>query len=126
MTIQQVNTTFTWKHAANEWADAATNGLQWLKNIRDGISTVDEALANLLANLEHCKAVDAGVKEIESKSVVGQTKNTIDLFTIKEVDKSTQMEKTFYYTTAMAPVTYAGQQYVPLSIFDTAKRLGVV
>lgn len=35
-------------HIANEWADMATNGVQWLRNIRDGISTPEEALAEML------------------------------------------------------------------------------
>lgn len=38
-------------HQANEWADAATNGLQWLRNIRDGISTVDEAIIEMESNI---------------------------------------------------------------------------
>lgn len=46
-----------WRHASNEWADMATNGLQWVKNIRDGVSTPAEAIASLEANLEHCKGV---------------------------------------------------------------------
>ncbi|WP_293385600.1 hypothetical protein, partial [Phenylobacterium sp. SCN 70-31] len=43
------------KHIANEWADTATSGLQWLRNIRDGISTVEDALSNMDACLEHCQ-----------------------------------------------------------------------
>lgn len=46
-------------HCANEWADMATSGIQWLRNIRDGISTPDEALASMDACLTHCrKAAD--------------------------------------------------------------------
>lgn len=33
-----------WQHQANEWADTATSGLQWLKNIKDGISTPQDAI----------------------------------------------------------------------------------
>lgn len=36
-----------WRHIANEWADVATSGLQWLRNIKGGASTVDAALANM-------------------------------------------------------------------------------
>lgn len=46
------------RHIANEWADMATNGMQWLRNIRDGISTVDDALANLETNYAHCRKVN--------------------------------------------------------------------
>lgn len=45
-----------WRHAANEWADMATSGIQWLRNIRDGISTVDDALSNMDDCLKHCEA----------------------------------------------------------------------
>lgn len=45
------------RHQANEWADMATNGIQWIRNIKDGFSTPDEALADMFANIEHCRAV---------------------------------------------------------------------
>ncbi len=32
------------EHALNEWADLGSTSIQWLRNIRDDISTVDEAL----------------------------------------------------------------------------------
>lgn len=44
-------------HVANEWADAATNGQQWLRNIVDGISTPAEALENMNGNIAHCVSV---------------------------------------------------------------------
>lgn len=46
------------RHSANEWADMATSGLQWLRNIVDGISDSKQALANLESNLKHCRAVN--------------------------------------------------------------------
>ena len=46
------------RHSANEWADMATNGLQWLRNIVDGISDPQQALMNLESNLTHCRAVN--------------------------------------------------------------------
>lgn len=47
------------RHVANEWADAACNGLQWLRNIEDGISTPDAGIANMLSNIEHCREVES-------------------------------------------------------------------
>ncbi len=46
------------RHIANEWADMATNGLQWLRNIVDGTSEPAEALSNMRRCLEHCRAVN--------------------------------------------------------------------
>ena len=45
----------TWQHAANEWADEACNALQWLRNIRDGISTPNEAIADMEEQIAHCR-----------------------------------------------------------------------
>jgi hypothetical protein len=44
-------------YATNEWADMASNGLQWLRNVVDGISSPEEALASRLVNLKHCEDV---------------------------------------------------------------------
>ena len=44
-----------WKHVANEWADMATNGYQWLLNIQDGTSKVDDAIANMKECMQHCR-----------------------------------------------------------------------
>lgn len=44
-------------HAANEWADMATAGIQWLRNIRDNLSNVPDALENMDRCLEHCQKV---------------------------------------------------------------------
>lgn len=44
-------------HEANEWADMATNGIQWVKNIIDGISTPEKALESLAQDLKHCRSV---------------------------------------------------------------------
>lgn len=46
-------------HAANEWADCACNGLQWLRNIRDGISNVEDAIANMEQGYKHCEDIQA-------------------------------------------------------------------
>ena len=56
-----------WQHAANEWADMATNGIQWVRNISCGISTPEEALKGLEADLAHCRAVNDGQVDEESK-----------------------------------------------------------
>jgi hypothetical protein len=47
----------TGEHLANEWADMATNGIQWLRNIRDGISTPIEALQEMESNLTRIQAL---------------------------------------------------------------------
>lgn len=46
-------------HRANEWADAAVNGLQWLRNIRDGVSGVDEAILEMESNVTRCRKLTA-------------------------------------------------------------------
>jgi len=46
------------RHIANEWADMAINGWQWAQNIKDGISTAEDACANLEQNLRHCREVN--------------------------------------------------------------------
>lgn len=45
------------EHAANEWADACINGLQHLKNIRDGISLASVVIPNMEQCIEHCQSV---------------------------------------------------------------------
>nr|WP_244125155.1 helix-turn-helix transcriptional regulator [Burkholderia gladioli] len=44
-----------WRHIANEWADVATNGIQAVKNVRDGVDTAEEAIARLKADIERCR-----------------------------------------------------------------------
>ena len=44
-----------WAHASNEWADTATNGLQWLLNVKDGISDIDAAILSIKADIKHCQ-----------------------------------------------------------------------
>lgn len=48
----------TWQHAANEWADATCNALQGVRNIRDGIATHDEVIADLERQIAHCRESD--------------------------------------------------------------------
>ena len=60
-----------WMHLANEWADAATNGPQYLKNVRDGICTFDEALLGLKGDIEHCREVSAALKDTTPPSPIG-------------------------------------------------------
>lgn len=51
----------TWKHAANEWADTAYAGLQWLRNIEDGTTkSVQEARENMESCCHHAKSVADG------------------------------------------------------------------
>lgn len=44
-------------HVVNEWADLGSNALQWLRNIKDGISTADDALAEMKSNYERVLAM---------------------------------------------------------------------
>jgi len=48
-------------HVANEWSDAATNGPQYLRNIRDGICTFEEALSGMARDIAHCRDVRAAM-----------------------------------------------------------------
>jgi hypothetical protein len=45
------------EHIANEWADEATNGLQWLRNVKDGTSNVDEAIAHMERGVARVQAL---------------------------------------------------------------------
>jgi hypothetical protein len=45
-----------WSRQTNEYADAAISGLQWLKNVRDGTSNVDEAIASTEENISRIQA----------------------------------------------------------------------
>ena len=44
-------------HAANEWADAATNAPVMLANVRDGIAGPDEYIKGLAEQIDHCRSV---------------------------------------------------------------------
>ncbi len=46
-----------WQHIANEWADCATNGVQCLRNVRDGIQTPEECITYLLAEFKHIRSM---------------------------------------------------------------------
>jgi hypothetical protein len=55
-----------WRHIANEWADMAINGIQAIRNVRDGIQTVDEVHASLISDLKYCREVnDAQIKSVK-------------------------------------------------------------
>lgn len=56
-------------HAANEFADALVNSTQWIKNIRDGVSTPEQALLNLADCTNHCTKV-----WLDSKSAIANVK----------------------------------------------------
>jgi hypothetical protein len=49
-------------HVGNEWADMACNGVQWLRNIRDGISSADSALVEMEWNLSRIRNLTTGAK----------------------------------------------------------------
>ena len=46
-----------WRHIANEWADAATNGLQWLRNVKDGISKPEDGIDCMLRNIKRIQDI---------------------------------------------------------------------
>ena len=50
-----------WRHAANEWADTAENAFQWLKNIRDGFSTANDAIPSVVESMTHCRRVQTSL-----------------------------------------------------------------
>lgn len=60
-------------HIANEFADMATNGLQWLRNIKEGISTVDDALAEMETNMERIRSLQAALVPKSPVRVKGYT-----------------------------------------------------
>jgi hypothetical protein len=45
-----------WRHIANEWADMATSCVTWMQNVKEGISSPANALANMAAMLTRCRA----------------------------------------------------------------------
>ena len=50
------------KFETNELWDALTSALQWLRNIRDGISTPETAIENTEAMIAHCREVEERTK----------------------------------------------------------------
>lgn len=54
-------------HAANEWADCACSGLQWLRNVKAGISTASEACDNMERNYKRCQEVQKSAFEASHK-----------------------------------------------------------
>jgi hypothetical protein len=55
------------RHLGNEWADMATNGIEWLKSLRDGLATPDEGLMEMTKNLQRIRKLQANpVKEFTS------------------------------------------------------------
>lgn len=45
-------------HVANEWADGLCNAKVWMENVRDGISTFEEALLAIQSDIDHARKVD--------------------------------------------------------------------
>jgi hypothetical protein len=52
-----------WRFLANEWADVATNGLQWLRNIKDNVSQPAQALENMENCVEGVMKLQEGLHE---------------------------------------------------------------
>lgn len=54
-TVGELCHTKTWQHAANEWADTAYNGLQWLRHIEDTLKAGRSVnLESARKNMEQC------------------------------------------------------------------------
>lgn len=69
----------TWKHAANEWADTAYNGLQHLRNIEDVLAAgravdVKAARENMEACCKHARGVADKVYEMDKAASVPEAK----------------------------------------------------
>ncbi len=63
------------RHALNEWADAATSALQWLRNIADGTTTDhQQAIENTLSGIKHAQEVTAAA--LAPKSAAGSVPTT--------------------------------------------------
>jgi len=60
------------RHCANEWADMALNGLQWTRNIAEGISSAEDARDNMEVCLEHCREVNNSVSALHQTSPAGE------------------------------------------------------
>jgi hypothetical protein len=52
-----------WQHIANEWADCACNGVQWIKNVRDFPAMAADALAEMQSNYDRIRAMQHQQKE---------------------------------------------------------------
>lgn len=52
-----------WRFLANEWADVATNGLQWLRNIVENVSQPAQALANMEAGVTGVMKMQEGLHQ---------------------------------------------------------------
>lgn len=44
-----------WQHVANEYADELCNALQWMKNVKEGISTIEAAIEDTQKGLARCQ-----------------------------------------------------------------------
>ena len=56
-------------HAANEWADAFYNAVQWVKNLRDKIGDPEEALSNLAKCAAHGQKVWADAQALQATTI---------------------------------------------------------
>lgn len=75
------------RHAANEWADMATNGVQWLRNIRAGISTADEALAEMESNLLRVRALNDEAQHMQPRAADHRDAAGVDTLVAKDVQR---------------------------------------
>lgn len=69
MTRPYVTTKSNAGHIANEWADAAANGLQYLRNLRDGIGSVEDAIRAMELNVARIQDLP---EEVEYQPTIEQ------------------------------------------------------
>lgn len=76
-------------HAINELCDLGCNGIQWLRNIRDGISTADEGLKEMEENYERCLGIArAALASPVPDAVPEPDELTFDLMGLQSVIKA--------------------------------------
>lgn len=65
-----------WKHHANEWADAATNVLTFLANLRDGTQTYEELVALARRDIAHAMSTrPVGVRAVQAERATPRQMN---------------------------------------------------
>lgn len=111
----------TWKHAANEWADTAYNGLQHIRNIKDGITTAESALENMTKCCAYAHEVADSVREIDAAVApvpeakkwprAAHIEKSGDYFSVKQVqdiiaaDRATRAAPAVKHEASEVPVT---------------------
>lgn len=66
-----------WRHNANEWADELSNAIQGMKNVRDGVWSINDCLSDAERGIARCreltaecsKAADAAPSDAEIEAI---------------------------------------------------------